>query len=266
MRKSTSPAPPKTGDAAGSALANLYKVVKDKRTVVPPRIVADVPRLPDALIARFQKLYVPDISDVVGSLYTMDEGIRPFYEPIGRAIGRAFTVKAPPGDNVSIHGALGLVQAGDVLVIDWRGFTGACGSGAGALTLPIARGLAGLVIDGAWRDTKEIAALGFPLFSRGVNPYSPVRHRPGEINVPVSCGGVVVHPGDVIVADCEGIVVVPSAHAERVADALEPYAPKRNLEEWIEGRDPHSPQLVDAYANFIEDLGGEVARSDNACR
>jgi 4-hydroxy-4-methyl-2-oxoglutarate aldolase len=243
-------------NTSASALDNLYAVLKDKRTAVPPRIVTDVPRLSDALIERYRSFYIPDISDAIGSLYTMDAGIRPFYEPIKRLVGRAFTVKAPPGDNISIRGALGLVQAGDVLVIDWRGYTGACGSGAGALTVPMARGLAGLIIDGAWRDTKEIQRLDFPLFSRGVNAYSPVRRRPGEINVPVSCGGVVVHPGDLIVADCEGIVAVPFAYAERVADALAAYEPKRDLQDWIAGQDLAQTRLADAYTAFVEDLGG----------
>ncbi len=241
-----------------SALANFYTVVKDKRTVVPPRIVTGVPRLPDALLERYRSFYLPDISDAIGVLYTMDAGIRPFYEPIKRMVGRAFTVKAPPGDNMSVHGALGMVGAGDVLVVDWRGFLDASGSGAGALTLPIARGLAGVVIDGSWRDTKEIAALDFPLFSRGVNSYSPVRHRPGEINVPVACGGVVVHPGDLIVADQEGVVVVPFAHAERVADALTPYTPMPSLEAWNAAKDPTSTRLADTYRALIEDLGGTV--------
>jgi len=239
-----------------SALANFYAVVKDKRTVVPPRVVTGVPRLSDEIVERYRSFYLPDISDAVGVLYTMDEGIRPFYQPIKRCVGRAFTLKAPPADNMSVHGALGMVGAGDVLVIDWRGFTGASASGAGALTLPIARGLAGVVVDGSWRDTKEIQALDFPLFSRGVNSYSPVRHRPGEINVPVACGGVVVHPGDLIVADQEGVVVVPFAYAERVADALTPYKAPANLAEWNATKDPASTRLRDTYLAFIEEIGG----------
>lgn len=239
-----------------SALENLYAVLKDKRTVVPPRIVSDVPRLSDELVERYKNFYIPDISDAIGLLYTMDEGIRPFYEPIERLVGRAFTVKCPPGDNISIRGALGLAQDGDVIVIDWRGYTGACGSGAGALTVPMARGVAGLIIDGAWRDTKEIQALGFPLFSRGINPYSPVRRRPGEINVPVCCGGVVVHPGDLIVADGEGVVVVPFAYAEAVAGVLSVYESKANLQEWVAGQDLAQRRLTDAYVAFVEELGG----------
>lgn len=239
-----------------TALDKLYAVIKDKRTVVPPRIVTDVPRLPDALLERYRTLYVPDISDAIGTLYTMDAGIRPFYEPIKRVVGRAFTLKAPPGDNVSIHGALSLAGPGDVLIIDWRGFTGACGSGALSLTSAISRGMAGLVIDGAWRDIDEVRKLDFPLFSRGNSPYSPVRRRPGEINVPVACGGVVVHPGDLIVGDREGVVVVPYAYAERVADALTPYDGPPALEQWLVGRDTTQAKLKEAYANFVAELGG----------
>lgn len=189
--------------------------------VVPPRIVRNVPRLPQDLVERFRAYSVPDLSDAVGPLYTFDLTIRPLYSPISRLVGRALTAKVPPGDNLTIHGGLGLVEADDVLVIDWRGFTGGCGSGAASLLGPIHRGLAGIVIDGCWRDLEEVQALGLPVFGRGVSPYSPSKARPGEINVPVCCGGVIVHAGDIIVADVEGIVVVPRQHAAAVADALD---------------------------------------------
>src|SRR4051812_30467285 len=164
--------------------------------VIGPRTVRNVPRLPEALVERFRSAYVPDVSDAVGRLYTMDAAIRPLYRPMPRLIGQALTVKALPGDNLTIHGALNMAQAGDVLVVDWRGYTEGCGTGAGSMMPPISRGLAGVVVDGGWRDIAELQAIDFPIFGRSVSPFSPPKNRPGEINVAVSCGGVVVEAGD----------------------------------------------------------------------
>jgi 4-hydroxy-4-methyl-2-oxoglutarate aldolase len=163
--------------------------------VVGPRIVRNVPRLDQALLDRFAAAYAPDVSDAVGELYTMSSCIGPLYRPAPRLVGQALTVKAPPGDNLTVHGALGMIQPGDVLVIDWRGYTGGCGTGAGSLVVPFTRGLAGVVVDGGWRDIGELRDLGLPVYGRSVSVFSPPKQRPGEINVPVCCGGVVVHAG-----------------------------------------------------------------------
>lgn len=202
------------------------------RPILGPRIVRNVPSLPAAAIERFRTAFVPDVSDAVGVLYTMDTGIHPLYRPIKRLVGRALTVKAPPGDNVTVHGALNMAQAGDVLVIDWRGYTEGCATGAGSLIPAISRGLAGAIVDGGWRDVVELQALDFPVFGRSVAPFSPPKSRPGEINVPVSCGGVVVHAGDLILADDEGVVVVPRDAVQPIADSLRDYEPHMSMESW----------------------------------
>lgn len=201
------------------------------RPVVPPKIVRDVPRLSNAILKRFSTAYLPDVSDAVGLLYTMDSGIRPLYQPIVRLVGLALTVKAPPGDNLTVHGALSMVQDGDVLVIDWRG-SDACATGAGSLVVPMRHGLRGAVADGGWRDVAELRAINFPVFARSISPFSPPKNQPGEINVPVSCGGVVVNAGDVVVADIEGVAIVPREHAEAVAASLRDYRSHSNAGEW----------------------------------
>ncbi len=189
-------------------------------SVIRPRIQPPVGRVDAALLARFDRAYVPDLSDAVGFLYTMDAGIRPLYEPMNRVVGQALTVKMPPGDNLTLHGALGMVEPGDVLVVDSRGYVGGCATGASALVIPMRRGLRGAVVDGAWRDIAELRALEFPVCGRGIAPFSPPKGYLGEINVPVVCGGVVVNPGDIVVGDGEGVVVVPLEAAQIVADSL----------------------------------------------
>ena len=94
------------------------------------------------------------------------------------------------------------------------------------------RGVAGVVIDGAYRDVSQIRALDFPLFARGIAQNTGPKRGPGEINVPVCCGGVIVHPGDIVVGDEEGLVVVPRAYAERVADRVAAVKVRVTREDW----------------------------------
>ena len=201
------------------------------RPALPPRVEPHAPAIASAILERFATAYLPDVSDAVGQLYTLDAGICPIYQPMRRLVGQALTVKAPPGDNLTVHGALTLVQPNDVLVIDWRG-SDACATGAGSLALPIEAGLRGAVVDGGWRDIEELKALDFPVFSRSISPFSPPKQRPGEINVAISCGGVVVHPGDIVVADVEGVCIVPLLFAEVVAGSLREYVAHHSADQW----------------------------------
>ena len=198
---------------------------------VPPRILPHAPTIGAELLDRFATAYLPDLSDAVGQLYTLDSAIRPIYRPMPRLVGQALTVKAPPGDNLTVHGALLMVEPNDVLVIDWRG-TDACATGAGSLVLPVRDGLRGAVVDGGWRDVAELQALKLPVFSRTISAFSPPKQRPGEINVPIHCGGVIVEAGDVVVGDEEGVVVIPRAFAVDVAAALRAYEPHLAAGSW----------------------------------
>ena len=227
------------------------------RPVIPPRVLAHGPTIDASILERFRTAYVPDVCDAVGQLYTLDAAIRPIYQPIRRLVGLALTVKAPAGDNLTIHGALSLVRPDDVLVIDWRG-TDACATGAGSLTLPIEAGLRGAVVDGGWRDVEELQALDFPVFSRSISPFSPPKQRPGEINTPISCGGVVVHPGDVVVGDGEGVCIVPHQYAADVAHSLREYTAHHAADEWDRtalerARDERAAR----WREIVRDFGGD---------
>jgi regulator of RNase E activity RraA len=233
--------------------------------VIPPQVNPPVPRVAEELIERFRAAYIPDLSDAVGHLYTMHPAIRPLYSPMARLVGQALTVKAPPGDNLTVHGALCMVEPGDVLVVDWRGYVDACATGASSLAVPITRGLRGVVVDGAWRDVGELRAVGFPICARSVSAFSPPKDRPGEINTVVSCGGAVVAPGDIVVGDEEGVVVVPRAWAQAVADSLQEYRPPTRVEdsdlealaESFKSRRRRFDRLVEEYGGRVPDGTGE---------
>jgi 4-hydroxy-4-methyl-2-oxoglutarate aldolase len=229
-------------------------LVRGHTSVLPPRWIRNVPRLEDVVIESFRSFLVPDISDAVGPLYTMSPGMRPLYEPIGRLAGRALTVKAPPGDSLTVHGAITLCQPGDVLVIDSRGHVESCSGGSGMLIAPIRAGLAGVVVDGAWRDIPDLQALNFPIFGRGTCPVSRPKGQLGEINVPICCGGVVVNAGDLIVADAEGIVVVPRTGATSVREHVRQRSLKARAPQ---GQDARAPEAgagdqVGALADHLE--------------
>jgi regulator of RNase E activity RraA len=149
-------------------------------------------------------------------LYLMDREIRPILRDVPRIVGPAVTVTVPPGDFLMISAALMKVRLGDVLVIDARGDMSRAVWGEYFSTWARGLGVSGVVIDGASRDAGDIEALGFPVFARGTIPRKPTMNGHGEVNVPVSCGGVCVLPGDIVVADREGVIVIPLRHLDKI--------------------------------------------------
>lgn len=134
------------------------------------------------------------------------------------ACGPAVTVRVRPGDNLMIHKALMMVEEGDVLVIDGGGDITQALMGGLMRTTCIAKGLAAVIIDGAIRDLAEWAEPGMPVFARGHTSRGPSKDGPGEINVPIVCAGLAVMPGDLIVADADGVVAIPCAEAVEVLE------------------------------------------------
>lgn len=197
----------------------------DRRWKCPvvPFMVRDEFLRPDAnSVARLRGVDITVLADLVGRLYTMNCAIRPLYTPALAVVGVATTVKVPPGDNLGVMHALRLVKPGDVLVIDAMGFTEWCLGGFEILDLARReRGLAGVVVNGAYRDGHEAQAAAFPLYGKALAPFSGPKMGPAEVNVPVCCGDVVVHPGDVIAAGEEGVAVVPRESLARVVQALD---------------------------------------------
>jgi 4-hydroxy-4-methyl-2-oxoglutarate aldolase len=184
------------------------------------RMATHIERPEVGLVDQFVGLHSCDISDVANRAGTM-VGIRPVYVPIPAAVGVAVTVSIPAGGVNLVKLAMEQTLPGDVLVVSARGDT-TCAVWGGNLTRGLrSRGVRGLIIDGAVRDVTEIRADGFPVFARGVaTAIGPVDASAGEINVPIACGGVVVNPGDIIVADEDGIAVVSPASSVEVLDGV----------------------------------------------
>jgi regulator of RNase E activity RraA len=182
------------------------------------RILPSPPRLDASVVDAFRGLATSNVADAMGRFGFMDPGIQ---SRSGLPLcGLAITVNARPGDNLMVHKALQLAEPGDVVVVSTNGNTTSAVFGELMCRTAVACGLAGVVVDGAIRDVAAMTALGFPAFSRTVTPGGGDKDGPGEINVPVSCGGVAVHPGDIIIGDRDGIVVVPRADAAEVLELV----------------------------------------------
>jgi len=168
------------------------------------------------ILAAFAEIPTATLSDAMGRHGALSSDIRPMYEGI-RMVGAALTVLCFPGDNLMTHKALQMVQAGDVLVIDDGDSNSGCFGHRSALAVR-ARGGVGTVVSGSIRDAAMLRQERFPVFARGVSPRAPQKNTPGSINVPVHVGGIVICPGDVVVGDDDGVVVIPRAMARTVLE------------------------------------------------
>jgi 4-hydroxy-4-methyl-2-oxoglutarate aldolase len=176
--------------------------------------------LSDGFIERAKRLNSTLLSDVMGCTGSMDYKIKPVEDGMN-VVGTAVTVTMKPGDNLFLHQAIHSGQKGYVLVADGKGHTQNAYLGELMAGAAKARGLEGIVIDGLVRDKKALAELGFPVFAKGFIPNGPFKEGPGELNKPISCGGISVLPGDLIFGDEDGVVVVPASMIEEVLTKAE---------------------------------------------
>ena len=168
----------------------------------------DFTRVSADVVKRASSFQAAILADVAGRRGTLSGRIAPV-SPEMKCAGPAFTIEVRPGDNLMIHAALVLAQPGDVIVVDGKGDLSCALTGALMAAHAHKAGLAGFVIDGAVRDTEECAAGSFPIFAAGANPNGPLKNSGGRINWPVSLAGTTVNPGDLIVGDADGVVVLP---------------------------------------------------------
>ena len=184
--------------------------------------------------AAFNDFSPTTLADALSVEQVMDIGIRPLWQPMPRIAGPAYPVRCVPGDNLMLHAAIYRASPGAVIVVQ-AGDLDYAVSGGNVCAVARMRGIAGFVVDGVIRDLAEVRADRFPVFARGVSPIPGRKEGPGVLNGVVQCGGVEVAPGDVVVADEEGIVVVPVARQETVLETARQRATRDaaiGLDEW----------------------------------
>lgn len=169
----------------------------------------------DNLIQQFRNLPATAISDAMEGLSNLDSAIKPLKDEF-RMAGRALTVKIPVGDNSAVLKAIGEAKPGDIIVVDCKGDTYRAIAGDFVVGMMQTMEIGGLVVDGVIRDLEAIKELNFPVFSKGTTVASSGKAGVGETNVPISCGGVTVYPGDIIIGDIDGVVVVPKDKGEKI--------------------------------------------------
>lgn len=207
-------------------------------------------QVPDRLVQAYKGLPVANISDCMTRMTAGGSRLRPMHKS-GYLAGPALTVKCRPGDNLMIHKALSMAQRGDVIVVDAGGDLTNSLFGEIMVATAVATGVAGVVLNGAVRDSEEIGQGTFPLYAAGVTHRGPYKDGPGEINVPIAIDGMVIHPGDLVVGDADGLLCVPFEQAEEILAATHKKmeAEKKTLADIAAGK--HDKSWVDAALKRI---------------
>lgn len=180
------------------------------------RIYSRINRPDKKLVEGFAGVPVANIADTMNRMSCIDAKIRPMNS--APLLGTAFTVKARPGDNLMLHKAMDMAELGDIIVVDAGGDTTNSIIGELMICWMRGRGIAGLIVDGAIRDFGAIRKMNFPVYAAGIQPKGPYKDGPGEINVPVCCGGTVIKPGDILVGDEDSVVVIDPEDAPAILE------------------------------------------------
>lgn len=214
----------------------------------PPALTVrrNFPRPPEALVARFRDVPTGWVVDANGRRGAPDHRIRPITRAM-RFAGVALTVHTRARDNLAPYAAIEFARPGDVLVVATDGYTEASVVGDILLGMAKNKGVAALVTDGMVRDVDGLNAVGIPVFARGLTPNSPYKDGPGEIGVPVVFAGMTVNPGDLVIGDQDGLVVVAREALAAVADALaEVKAKEAKMDELVRKGATSGPWLAPA--------------------
>ena len=205
------------------------------------RVLAQQRKVDAEWVERYRAVPVANISDSMNRMTAGGAQLRAMHRS-GVLVGPAITVKARPGDNLMLHYALDIAQPGDVIVVDAGGDLSNALIGEMMVEYAIKKGVAGIVINGAIRDAASIANGDFPLFAAGVTHRGPYKDGPGEINVPIAIGGMVIEPGDLVIGDDDGLLCVPFDQVAEVYDRAyaKHAAEQKQLEQIAQGENDRS--------------------------
>jgi 4-hydroxy-4-methyl-2-oxoglutarate aldolase len=199
------------------------------------------------IIKEFLRVPTTCISDAMDGLNNFHPAIKPLKEEY-KVAGRAFTVKIPVGENLAVLEAISKAKPGDILVVDAKSDLYRAIAGDFVVGMAQTLGIGGLVVDGVIRDIVGVKALKFPVFSRGTTVAASNKAGIGEVNVSISCGGVPVNPGDIIVGDADGVVVIPQAREKEIlTNSLE----KMKKDEIREAKISGNPEAVRKHLNQL---------------
>jgi 4-hydroxy-4-methyl-2-oxoglutarate aldolase len=228
------------------------------------RINLDFDRVPPEILREYAEYTTPLISDVLDkNRQTMRADMKPVSRKL-QVVGSALTVDSQPGDNLVLHRALSLAQENDVIVVNADGHSEAGIWGELMSIKALRKGVAGTVIEGAARDVTEIAELEYGVFSTHVSPKGSSKQLMGSINVPISCSGIQVFPGDLICGDANGVVVVPFEEVREVLDACRD---KQAAETEVRQGTGADIDFTDRYGDELVHLEHEkFRRATSACR
>ncbi len=197
------------------------------------------------MIDLFKDLSTTCLSDAMEGMNNLDSAIKPL-KTTYRFAGRAVTIKVPVGDNLSVLEGIRKAKHGDVLIIDAKGDTYRAIAGDFVIGMMQTKGIAALVVDGVIRDVMPVKALDFPVFCKGTTVAAGGKAGVGEVNIPISCGGTAVNPGDIIVGDADGVVVIPQALSEVILKkALEKKKSDEIREEKVSGNHEEINKYLD---------------------
>ncbi|MEU4113402.1 RraA family protein [Kitasatospora sp. NPDC028055] len=197
----------------------------------------------------FADIPTTTLADVLGRAQVTDIGLRPLWAGMPRVAGPAFTVQCPPGDNLMLHAAIYRAEPGSVIVVESGDLDYAL-AGGNVCAVAQRRGVAAFVADGLIRDLGEVRELGFPVVARGVIPIPGAKKQLGTHGAPVRCGGVLVAAGDIVVADEEGVVVVPAAERARALEAARAKLAKESAETLDDWEAAHHARIEQSLAEL----------------
>jgi regulator of RNase E activity RraA len=180
------------------------------------------------IMEAFKGLPAANVADCMSRLCALSSEIKLISKPsTSTIVGPALTVKLRPGDNLMLHKALNIAEEGDIIVVSNEGDRTQSLMGEIMVTYArVSKKVSGIVLDGPIRDYKEISEMDFYLYATGSTPGGPFKEGPGEVNVPISIGNVAIMPGDIILGDADGIIVIPKKDAKKVLEAAIEYAKK----------------------------------------